>query len=139
MAGLTLEIGNDFAALRPASERLREFLAECGAPVAASFLADLVLEELVTNTIKYGYDDAAAHAIHVDVDFAAGRLGIAVRDDGHPFDPLTLPAPDITLPAKHRDIGGLGLHLVRQMTDSLNYERREGWNIVRAVKDFPPA
>ncbi|HEY8899594.1 MAG TPA: ATP-binding protein [Chthoniobacterales bacterium] len=139
MPGLTLEIGNDFSALRPASGALREFLTERGAPEAASFLADLVLEELVTNTIKYGYDDAGAHCIHVDVDFAAGRLGIAVRDDGRPFDPLDRPAPDVTLPADQRDIGGLGLHLVRQMTDSLTYERRDGWNIVRAEKDFPSA
>lgn len=139
MPGLTLDIGNDFAALRPASERLREFLAERGAPEVAAFLADLVLEELVTNTIKYGYDDTAPHCIHVDVDFADGRLSLAVRDDGHAFNPLELASPDTTLSAEHRNIGGLGIHLVRQMTDSLTYERRDGWNVVRAGKDFPPA
>jgi len=139
MAEISLQVANDFSALAPVSQQVREFLCECCAPPAAEFLTDLVIEELVTNTIKYGYDDAGAHCIHVDVDFAAGRLGIAVRDDGRPFDPLDRPAPDVTLPADQRDIGGLGLHLVRQMTDSLTYERRDGWNIVRAEKDFPSA
>ncbi len=136
MPRLTLEIGNDFAALRPASERLREFLAECRAPEAAAFLADLVIEELVTNTIKYGYADRAPHCIHVGVDFTAERLAIEIRDDGQAFDPLALAAPDITLAAEERDIGGLGIHLVRQMTDSLTYERRGIWNVVRAEKTF---
>ena len=124
--------------LGPTSARVRDFLGECGAPDAASFLADLVIEELVTNTIKYGYDDAAAHEIDLHIGFDEGRLVIEVRDDGHAFNPLEQAAPDTTLPAEQRDIGGLGIHLVRQMTDSVIYERCDGCNVVRAEKAFPP-
>ncbi len=138
MPEITLEIGNDFSALGPVSERVRGFLGECGAPDAASFLADLVIEELVTNTIKYGYDDAGTHAIDLRVCYDARHLTIEVRDDGHAFDPLAQAEPDTTLPAEQRDIGGLGIHLVRQMTDSVVYERRDGCNVVRAEKAFPP-
>jgi anti-sigma regulatory factor (Ser/Thr protein kinase) len=136
MPELSLQIDGDFAALGPTSQRVHEFLAECHAPSAAEFLADLVIEELVTNTIKYGYDDKAAHRIHVCVKFHDGQLCIEVRDNGHPFDPLEQEAPDLTLPAEERPIGGLGIHLVRQMTDEVRYERRGDENIVTATKKF---
>lgn len=137
---LDLQIDNDFSALAPASERMRDHLESAGAPPAALFLADLIIEELVTNTIKYGYDDANAHCVHVSVDFDFDhhRLTVAVRDDGHEFNPLSRETPDTTLPAEERDIGGLGIHLVCQMSDSVRYERRKGWNIVTATKTFPP-
>jgi len=137
MAGLKLQIANDFAALGPASAEVRDYLCGCKAPDAACFLTDLVIEELVTNTIKYGYDDAAAHRICVKVTFADGRLSIEVRDNGHPFDPLAQEAPDLSLPADERPIGGLGIHLVRQMTDHVRYERQGNENVVTATKTFP--
>lgn len=137
MAELSLELANDFAALAPASARMREFLGACGAPGAAEFLADLVVEELVTNAIKYGYDDEAGHRVHVRVEFHGGRLCLEVRDDGREFNPLAQCAPDTTLAAEHRDIGGLGIHLVRQMTDEVRYERRGRENVVTAIKTFP--
>ncbi len=133
---LALDLANDFAALGPATAEVRAHLAAADAPEAATFLAELVIEELVTNTIKYGYDTPGAHRIHLTVDYTAGQLRIEVRDDGHPFDPLAQPAPDTTLEAEDRGIGGLGLHLVRQMSDDVHYERRDGQNIVTATKAF---
>lgn len=136
MSQLVLQIDNNFAAIAPASERMRAHLEAIGAPPAAVFLADLVIEELVTNTIKYGYDDANAHCVHVSVDFSGNTLTIEVRDDGHEFNPLSRETPDVTLPAEQRDIGGLGIHLVCQMSDDVRYERRDGWNVVTATKTF---
>ncbi|MGH8048598.1 MAG: ATP-binding protein [Chthoniobacterales bacterium] len=137
MAEISLQVDNDFAALGPLSVQVRDFLCDCKAPDAASFLADLVIEELLTNTIKYGYDDKAAHRIVVRVEFHDGHLCIEVRDNGHAFDPLAQEAPDLTLPAEERPIGGLGIHLVRQMTDEVRYERNGNENIVTALKTFP--
>jgi len=138
MAGISLQLDNDFAALAPAGAKVREFLCGCHAPDSASFLAELVIEELVTNTIKYGFDDKAAHRIQVGVSFHDGQLCIEVRDNGHAFDPLAQEAPDFSLPADERPIGGLGLHLVRQMTDEVRYERHGDENVVTAIKTFPP-
>jgi anti-sigma regulatory factor (Ser/Thr protein kinase) len=131
-------VDNDFAALSPVSSQVREFLSGCNAPPAAEFLSDLVIEELLTNTIKYGFDDKDSHHINVSVKFHDGHLCIEVRDNGHAFDPLAQEAPDLTLPAEERPIGGLGLHLVRQMTDAVHYERRGDENVVTATKAFPP-
>ena len=137
-SGLSLQIENNFAAINPASEKMRAHLASCGAPGEATFLADLIVEELVTNTIKYGYDDDARHFIDVTVDFQEGRLSIEIRDDGHEFNPLLQESPDTTLSAEERQIGGLGIHLVREMTDDVRYERRGHENVVIATKTFPP-
>ncbi len=137
MAELTLQVTNDFAALGPVSAQVRDFLCACHAPDAACFLTDLVIEELVTNTIKYGYDDGDTHDIHVSVNFHKGCLRIEVRDRGNAFDPLAQEAPDLTLPTDERPIGGLGIHLVRQMTDDVHYERRGEENVVVATKGFP--
>jgi Anti-sigma regulatory factor (Ser/Thr protein kinase) len=134
---LEIQIDNDFAAIAPASERIRQYLENADAPAAAMFLADLVIEELVTNTIKYGYDDEHAHCVHVTAAFEDGVLTVEVRDDGHEFDPLSRETPDTTLPAEERDIGGLGIHLVCQMADEIRYERAGGWNVVIATKAFP--
>lgn len=133
---LVLEIPGEFSALGPASAQVRGHLAEAGAPDAASFLAELVIEELVTNTIKYGYDTPGPHRILICVAFSAGMLTVEVRDDGHPFDPLAQPAPDTTLEAAERGIGGLGIHLVRQMSDEVRYERRGESNVVTVTKRF---
>ena len=84
-----------------------------------------MLEELVTNTIKYGYSDDDVHYIRVVV-----RIGppatMVIEDDGQPFNPLLdAPAPDLDAVTEERPIGGLGLHMVKTMAKSLAY-RREG-------------
>ena len=137
MGEITLQLANDFAALAPASVKVRSFLGSCRAPDAACFLADLVIEELVTNAIKYGFDDTEAHGISVEIKYHKNRLRIEVRDNGHAFNPLAQEAPDFTLAAEDRPIGGLGIHLVRQMTDDVCYERRGDENVVTATKTFP--
>jgi anti-sigma regulatory factor (Ser/Thr protein kinase) len=139
MPGLDLQIANNLGALCAGNERVREFLGKCAAPTEAAFLAELVIEELVTNTIKYGYDDDGEHVIRVSVRFEAGALTIEVRDDGHAFNPLEQANPDFSIPAEERPIGGLGLHLVRQMTDEVRYERQNGENVVVATKTFVAA
>lgn len=134
---LRIQIENRFDDIAPASAKVREHLEQCGAPHAAAFLSDLVIEELVTNTIKYGYDDSERHCIGVCVDFDDSTLSIEVCDDGHEFDPLSQETPDTGLPAEERGIGGLGIHLVCQMSDDVRYERRDGCNVVAVTKTFP--
>jgi anti-sigma regulatory factor (Ser/Thr protein kinase) len=136
---LDLHLRNQFGAIAEASQAMRAFLERHGVPADARFTADLVLEEMVTNTIKYGYDDAGAHTIEVRVSIAGARLAIRISDDGHPFNPLDLPVPDTTLPAGERPIGGLGIHFVRNLADSLDYAREDGRNVVTVTKAFAPA
>ncbi|MCK9588213.1 MAG: ATP-binding protein [Terrimicrobiaceae bacterium] len=131
---MELTLKTDFAEIPPASDAVERFLAGQGASQEILYLARLVIEELVTNTIKYGYDDHAPHEIRIGARIVNRTLVLEVSDDGHPFNPLDIPEPDTHLPAHERPIGGLGLHLVRRMTDSLRYERRDGRNIVTVRK-----
>lgn len=132
-ARLRIDLHNRLLDLGEALDRLEDFLADAGATPALLYAARLVLEELATNTIKYGYDDADLHRIRVD--FTLGPpAALQIEDDGHPFDPTAdAPCVDTRAPLEARPIGGLGLHMVRTHTASLRYLRKDGINRVRAV------
>ena len=97
-------------------------------PAALTFKVNLVLEELVLNVINYAYEESGHH---VDVSLVCNEddLVIEITDEGRPFDPLQdAPAPDMESPVEERNIGGLGVYLVRSMTSDMQYRREEGKN-----------
>lgn len=98
------------------------FLAAAGWPLAASNPVLLAIEELATNTIKYGCP-AATGTLEVILAVTNGAADLTLRDDGKPFDPVTAPPPDLEQPVDERPIGGLGLHLVRRQAASFAYRR----------------
>ncbi len=99
---------------------------------------NLVLEELVTNTISYGYTDDKEHFIEIDFNLKEkdNELEIKIMDDAVPFNPLDRPAPDVNKPAEERSIGGLGIHLVKNLTDNISYRREDNYNILTLSKTF---
>ncbi len=131
---LTLRIVNSVEAIAPANEAATAWLEANGIPPDAALLANLAVEELVTNCIKYGYADSNEHLIDVDMRVAGGRLVVQVTDDGLAFNPMEAPAPDLSLPIDERPIGGLGLHLLKSLSDVMTYERRDHGNCVTLVK-----
>ena len=131
---LTLRIRNSVDAIAPAHAAATVWLEANRVPAAAAVLANLAIEELVTNCIKYGYSESSEHLIDVAMRVADGQLIMHVTDDGRPFNPLEAPAPDLSLPLDERPIGGLGLHLLRTMSDSMTYERRGNLNCLTLVK-----
>jgi anti-sigma regulatory factor (Ser/Thr protein kinase) len=91
---------------------------------------NLVVAELLTNIISYGYTDSREHEISVRLSVEPGEMRVDVEDDGQPFNPLQAPEPDTTKPLEDRAVGGLGVHLVRKLTDGLEYRRHEGKNLL---------
>jgi len=130
----TLRLRNDFSELSALADATTNFLEENQTGLDAVFAANLAIEELVTNIIKYGYDDEAVHEISVHIAKNADTVHIRVCDDGHEFNPFDHPEPDTTLPAEQREIGGLGIHFVRNMLDSCDYRREGDTNIVTIIK-----
>jgi anti-sigma regulatory factor (Ser/Thr protein kinase) len=118
----------------PASDTITAWLEENKIPPDAALLANLAIEELVTNSVKYGYADTDEHLIDVEMRVADGRLVVHVIDDGRAFNPLEAPAPDLSQPIDERPVGGLGLHLLRTLSDTMTYERRNHLNCVTLVK-----
>jgi anti-sigma regulatory factor (Ser/Thr protein kinase) len=93
------------------------------------FALTLALDEVLTNTISYGYDDELEHDIEITFAVDPGEIVITVRDDGRAFNPLERETPDLDAPVEERTIGGLGIHLVRNFMDDLAYERQGNWNV----------
>jgi anti-sigma regulatory factor (Ser/Thr protein kinase) len=90
----------------------------------------IALEELVSNLVKYGYtDDASRGAVAMRLALAGGWLRVELVDDGRPFDPFEQPPPDLDATLEARPVGGLGLHLVKQMMEETGHRRRDGRNI----------
>ncbi len=131
---MKLILKNSIGEISRAADEVDCFLSAHGASEEALYASRLVIDELVSNTLKYGYDDTGEHEIEIDADLDNDTFVLRISDDGHAFNPLDAPEPDTSLPAEERPIGGLGLFLVRNMTDSFHYERRDGKNIVTVSK-----
>ena len=96
------------------------------------FKVNLVLDELSVNIVNYGEE---ASEIEVCLAADAEEVRVEISDDGRPFDPLTdAIEPDLDAPLEDRPIGGLGIHLVREMMDELHYSREDGKNRLAMVK-----
>ena len=77
-----------------------------------------------------------AGSVTVEVELDQERVTVTITDDGPPFDPFRQAAPDTTLSVDERPIGGLGIHLVRELMDEVSYQRRDGQNVVVLVKQL---
>ena len=133
-ATLTLHVPGTIDAIQPATVQAEAWLVEQQVSFEAMYLVSLAIEELVTNCIKYGYRDSNHHTIDFLLSVSEGALQLDVIDDGSPFNPLEAPRPDLSLPPEKRPIGGLGLHLLRELADEMNYERRDGTNRLTLTK-----
>ena len=94
----------------------------------------LVLEELLVNTISYGYEDEEEHRIRIGVALEGSLLRLVYRDDAMAYNPLEREDPDLDAPMEDRPIGGLGVHLVKTLCDRVAYAREEGENILTLEK-----
>jgi anti-sigma regulatory factor (Ser/Thr protein kinase) len=121
-------------------ERLTVFTDEIESSMplseAQSYLLRMVIEEIATNVIKYGYNDKTRGVIYLTCSCMDGVLRMVIRDQGHPFDPRDQPEPDLGSDVEARTIGGLGLFLVREFADHLSYyhDAASGWNELVVVK-----
>jgi anti-sigma regulatory factor (Ser/Thr protein kinase) len=92
--------------------------------------AELCLDELVTNVIRYAWEDPAGHEVAVRVERTPFELTISIEDDGRPFDPRQAPPPPIPHSLEEAIPGGRGLMLVKAICPRLDYERIDGKNRV---------
>jgi anti-sigma regulatory factor (Ser/Thr protein kinase) len=129
-----LTVRNDVAELVRLNSFLEQFWAEHRLPEDIAGDVTLALEEVFLNVVNHGYTDAAEHDIVVRLALEEGCVALTVEDDGVPFNPLKAPAPDIDKPLEERGIGGLGIHLVRQVMDGIEYARAGGRNRLAMTK-----
>jgi len=123
-------IRNDLAELSSLAGQLEGFLELQDAAPNTVYAVNMAVEEMVSNIIKYGYDDAGPHEIAVRVACEPNVVTVTLEDDGHEFDPLSRTAPDVDLPVEERQIGGLGIFLVRKLCADMQYHRVDGRNVL---------
>ena len=100
---------------------------------------NLAIEEAVVNVMNYAYPKGTKGDIHILAEANDQRLKFVISDSGMPFDPTTRKEVDTTLSAEERPIGGLGIHLITQLMDSINYERRNNMNVLTLRKKLVAA
>ena len=125
---LEITLANRTAELQRLASEVERFAENYRIPEPDVQALSLALDEVVTNTISYGYDDQGAHEIRIRVTLANGRLSAEVEDDGRAFNPLTAPPPDLSSNVEERAVGGLGVHLVRSLMERVDYRRESGKN-----------
>ena len=135
-ASFTLHVRSAMDAIGPATEEAESWLAGRRVPSDVTWFVSLAIEELVTNCIKYGYDDDSEHSVEIVLSVDDRAVHVEVIDDGRAFNPLDVPAPDTSMPIENRPIGGLGIHLLRALADEVSYDRRDGTNRLVLTKEM---
>ncbi len=112
-----------------------ERLEEIGCPVKIQMQFDVAIDEIVSNIAHYAYmPDTGKVSVCIEVADNPTSVTITFMDNGVPFDPLQKPDPDVTQTADERDIGGLGIYMVKKSMDDIRYERCGGKNILTIRK-----
>jgi serine/threonine-protein kinase RsbW len=114
-------------------DALEGYFAARGAPEAGIGALMVAVDEVVSNILNHGGEHLR---IEVRAGADASAAWVEVEDDGPAFDPTVAAAPDTGLPVEDRDIGGLGIHLVRKLANEVAYERRGARNRLRFSKTF---
>jgi serine/threonine-protein kinase RsbW len=125
---IRIVLRNDLSEVPKLHRELENFGQKCSLSSKTLFELNLILEEVLANVISYAFRDNQRHEIVVRAELRAGELVMEVEDDGHPFNPLQIPPPDLERPLERRKAGGLGLHLVRELTNGIEYHRKDDKN-----------
>jgi serine/threonine-protein kinase RsbW len=138
MASHEISVEPDISAVAPLVEWIEGRCRENGLADDITFKMALILEEAVTNVINHAFADLPPpHMIRVRLDIAIERIVAEVVDNGHPFDPLARPDPELSRSIEERQPGGLGILLMRRMTDRIEYRRSNGDNRLVLEKARP--
>ncbi|MBQ8153057.1 MAG: ATP-binding protein [Prevotella sp.] len=111
---------------------------KAGIDMALIASLNLALEEAATNVVLYAYEGQEG-IVDIDAIYNTDYIKFVITDTGIPFDPTQKEDADTTLSAEERPIGGLGIFLVRQIMDSVIYERTDGKNVLTLIKKLEPA
>jgi len=131
-----MTITNDLKHVEDVNNMVTEVALQVGMNNSEAINMQLAVEEAVVNVINYAYPDEVKGEIHIGAYATSSGLKFVIKDMGVRFAPTDAPDVDTTLSAEERRIGGLGIFLVRQLMDSINYERIDGHNVLTIKKNF---
>lgn len=131
-----LTLRNEIEEISKLSLFIEEMGDEFGLSSELVFNLNLVLEEAVSNVILYAYPKEEHEIITLTAKKNDNQLVFVLTDSGKEFDPTQMPDADVTLSAEERPIGGLGIFLIRQIMNKVEYQRIDGQNVLTLGKDL---
>jgi anti-sigma regulatory factor (Ser/Thr protein kinase) len=135
MKELKLEASIDNIA--PVTDWVNEILEQSDCPVKIQLQIDVAIDEIVTNIASYAYGaEGGDFSVQAEIRNEPRQLELRFIDSGIPFDPLQKADPDTSLSAEERQIGGLGIYLVKKTMDEVSYVYNDCHNILTVVKNF---
>ncbi len=132
--GFRMTIVADLGEVARVHAAFAEFADAHAVPASIRRSMSVALDDLLNNTISYGFAGRESGEVTIEVELRTDRLSVTLTDDGKPFDPFGMAAPDTAPSVEERQIGGLGIHLVRRMMDEVSYLRRADRNVVTLAK-----
>ncbi|MEO1260360.1 MAG: ATP-binding protein [Bacteroidota bacterium] len=133
---LELMVANRLTEIERVNHAFNHFARQNGFPDEVRRKINLVIDELLNNIINYAFGDRNQHLIQVQFVYKDPDLILEVTDDGVPFDLLSRPVVDVHQPIEEREVGGLGIHLIRQIMDDLQYVRAHQKNTTTLIKNI---
>lgn len=130
----SITLPNDIATIPQLNEFVDMVCDRVNLEMAETMSLNLALEEAVVNVMDYAYPNGVKGEVNIEAKSDKKNLVFVISDSGIPFDPTQKEEVDTTLSAEERSIGGLGIHLVRNIMDKVCYERTEGRNVLSLVK-----
>jgi serine/threonine-protein kinase RsbW/sigma-B regulation protein RsbU (phosphoserine phosphatase) len=138
MSTVALRIKNSLAEIARVTETIERLAADQRLPMNVVWPLNIAMDEVLSNVIRYAHTDGLEHEIHVRVSVERGGLTAQVEDDGAPFDPLSTPRTNIERRVAEGEVGGLGIHLVRNLMSEVSYARIGGRNRLTLKKSLAP-
>ena len=132
----TLNLNNKVSEITKLNAFVKSATATLNMEIGLANKIKLAVEEAVTNIIDYAYQNGSEGNISVTIEADESRIRFILTDSGAEFDPTGVSKADTTLTVEERPIGGLGVFLVRNLMDSINYERVDGKNVLRMEKRY---
>lgn len=135
----SIEVEATLTQLETVMSFLEEALEEAGCPMKTSMKIAVSIEELYVNVVNYAYTPLTGVCImmiQAEYEGEQGSVRIELRDKGKAFNPWLRENPDISLSAEEREIGGLGIYMVKQSMDRVDYHYENGENRVSVEKDW---
>ena len=111
---------------------------EIGLDMSLTMSLNLAIEEAVVNVMNYAYPQGKQGDVNIEAIADDERLTFVISDSGAAFDPTAKEEADTSLSVEERPVGGLGIYLVRQLMDTINYERVDGKNVLTLIKNYSP-
>lgn len=129
----SLTLKAERASLETVTDFVDRFMENCGYNEKFQMQMDIVVEEIYVNVCDYAYPDGTGD-VTVDIAAEPEKLTLTFTDKGFEYNPLEKEDPDITLSAEEREIGGLGVFMVKQIMDEVTYRRLDGKNVLSMAK-----